>query len=335
MKYRILALLLAVATLVCLTSCGINSASTAPPTLGSEEPSGTTAPTGAPNLQSDTPLYWRVTGNGYEGEFYLLGSIHVSDGIDYPQELLDAFDRCDALAVESDVIALENDATAQVEMIKRMLYLDGSTISQHIDAETYEAAKAILQQYAAYSDALDYYIPVFWSQLISNLLLVNTRYSSSEGVDRYFLNLAKERGKTVLEVEEYLDVYEALSGLSEQTQIYVLRQAIADCDVESYEQTVTSLLSAWRRGNEKELLGLIFEDSEADYTAQEQRYLEEYNTALVGNRNRTMAQAALQYLQSGKSVFFVVGLAHMLGNEGIIALLRAQGYTVTAAEYER
>lgn len=334
MKNRLFALLLAVAMLFCLTACGINSQSTDPP-ITSTEPSGTTSPTSTPNANSDTPLYWRVTGNGYEGEFYLLGSIHVSDGIEYPQELLDAFDRCDALAVESDVLALENDATAQVEMVKRMLYLDGSTISQHIDADTYESAKQVLQQFGAYSDALDYYIPAFWSQLISNLMLANTRYSSGEGVDRYFLTLAKEREKTILEVEEYLDVYEALAGLSEQTQVYVLRQAVADCDVENYESTVTSLLSAWKRGDETELLDLIFEDTEDLPALKEDSAPLEYNMALVTNRNKTMARAALGYLQAGQNVFFVVGLAHMLGNDGIIALLRAQGYTVTPVEYER
>lgn len=55
------------------------------------------------------PLFWQVSGNGYSGSFYLLGSIHVSDGLTYPQELLDAYAACDTLAVESDVLALEAD----------------------------------------------------------------------------------------------------------------------------------------------------------------------------------------------------------------------------------
>lgn len=57
-------------------------------------------------------------GNGYSGSFYLLGSIHVSDGLTYPQELLDAYAACDTLAVESDVLALEADLSAQVEMMR-------------------------------------------------------------------------------------------------------------------------------------------------------------------------------------------------------------------------
>lgn len=49
-----------------------------------------------------TPLMWRVSGNGFGGSFYLLGSIHVGleDTNLYPDEVYDAYNSCEYLAVE-------------------------------------------------------------------------------------------------------------------------------------------------------------------------------------------------------------------------------------------
>ena len=90
---RTLAMLLALALLL-LCAC-----SAAPePTQPAAEPPVETAETLPDHTAQDDaasepaqPLFWQVSGNGYSGSFYLLGSIHVSDGLTYPQELLDAY----------------------------------------------------------------------------------------------------------------------------------------------------------------------------------------------------------------------------------------------------
>ena len=112
---RTLAMLLALALLL-LCAC-----SAAPePTQPAAEPPVETAETLPDHAAQDDaasepaqPLFWQVSGNGYSGSFYLLGSIHVSDGLTYPQELLDAYAACDTLAVESDVLALEADLSGK------------------------------------------------------------------------------------------------------------------------------------------------------------------------------------------------------------------------------
>ncbi len=49
------------------------------------------------------------------------------------------------------------------------------------------------------------------------------------------------------------------------------------------------------------------------------------------SRNAGMADTAAGYLESGKKVFFVVGAGHMVGPDGIPALLKKMGYTVERA----
>ena len=47
------------------------------------------------------------------------------------------------------------------------------------------------------------------------------------------------------------------------------------------------------------------------------------------DRNEGMIEKAAKMLDRGENVFYVVGAAHMVGNDGIIAGLKDRGYTVT------
>ena len=53
-----------------------------------------------------------------------------------------------------------------------------------------------------------------------------------------------------------------------------------------------------------------------------------FNDQLLHQRNASMAEKAEEYLQSGQTCFYVVGVAHMLGTDGIVARLMQKGYTV-------
>ena len=47
-----------------------------------------------------------------------------------------------------------------------------------------------------------------------------------------------------------------------------------------------------------------------------------------------MLKVAIEYLESGKTVFYAVGLAHLLDDQnGLVDALRAAGYTVELVQY--
>jgi uncharacterized protein YbaP (TraB family) len=62
-------------------------------------------------------------------------------------------------------------------------------------------------------------------------------------------------------------------------------------------------------------------DSDAGYADFEQR--------IITDRNKTMATRAKPILDGG-AVFMAVGALHLPGTEGVIELLRKDGFTVTA-----
>ena len=207
------------------------------------------------------------------------------------------------------------------------------TIDAHLDAQTYADAKQVLTDLGGYQTMLDHYMPIFWYLLAGNLALAQTRFSPDGGVDRYFLQMAKADGTEILEVEQYTDVYRALGALSEETQVYALQQAIRPEVLAATEEDAAALLDAWCSGDEAAIIDLLEAEPDEPLTPEEEAAAEEFGRTLVTDRNAVMIRAADEALRAGKNVFYIVGIAHMLGEDGIVEGLRQLGYTVTQVSY--
>ena len=63
-------------------------------------------------------------------------------------------------------------------------------------------------------------------------------------------------------------------------------------------------------------------------------FYEEYEKAMSYDRNEGMLEVAKQYLESGDTVFYAVGLAHLLdSNNGLVDTLQQAGYTVELVQF--
>ncbi len=340
MKKRILVLLTLAVAVFSMFACTPESTAqtTSPTTVATTATVTAEVTTVAPPSAEDisTPYFWKVTGNGYEGEFYLLGSIHVGDDYTnfYPEEITSAFNSCDYLAVESDIIAFEGDYALQTEAVSALMYLDGSTVTDHVDAEIYEAAKEIIKDGGYYSSTLDYLSPMYWVSLIDNIYIEKTPYTADKGVDRYFLQKAKDGDKAILEIENLIETYEALVSISEEAQEIILKNSVDDEYLEEFLEGTDDLYALWKKGDITGFEYLMDGSETEGMTDEELKAYEEYNKMLMTDRNENMVEVADSYLKSGKKVFYVVGLAHMLERDNIIDGLRDLGYTVTQIEYK-
>ena len=71
----------------------------------------------------------------------------------------------------------------------------------------------------------------------------------------------------------------------------------------------------------------------SEMTEEELALYEEYSKAMEWDRNAGMLDVAKGYLSSGKTVFFAVGLAHLIAEDGLVNTLRDAGYTVELVPY--
>ena len=320
---KLLSLLLVLVMCLSFVACGTNNETATADTA-------TTEATTAPVSKGSTPLLYKATSdNG--GEVWLFGSIHVGNDDMYPlpDYVNNAYNEADSLAVEVDVIDMEENAMDYVSDYQKVMYLDGTTIKDHISEDLYNDAVKILEDNDYYTSMLDYYYPSMWSSFIEVFEYENCGYDSKKGIDMHLLNLAKENKKNIVEIESASSQITLLGEFSEELQILQLEEVVAGYNTEESKTYLKDLVSAWTSGNEESITAIICEDSSSeDYTEEEMKLLEEYKQKMLVDRNILMADFAEKALKDGDSVFICVGTAHIVGEGAMVDLLRDRGYTV-------
>lgn len=305
--------------MLCLLMLTLTACSTRYNSDGAE----TTAPTAEGR---NKPLLWRV--DGAKGSIYLFGSIHVATEDIYPLDgfIEDAFDECDYLAVEIDMVTLEermlSDAAFAAEIAPYLYYTDGSTIETMIGTELFNKAKELLlAQDGKYPEAmLNMGKPYMWISMLSSLGTEKAELSEEMGVDLYFIQQARDEGKTVLEVESIYSQLELFESFSPETVKMLISGSLSP-SVSALGLQV--LYGYWKTGNSG-AMDMIFDG--------QRKTSPDYYDAMFTQRNIHMADVAEEYLDKGQKTFYVVGLGHMLGDGGIVDLLTQRGYTVELME---
>lgn len=286
-----------------------------------------------------TPLFYKVTGENGQ-QMWLLGTIHIGDARTayLPGEIYDAFDASDALAVELNLHSVEEKAMTDPDFAAQLAggyyYLDGSTIADHLDPELYAAAKALLQIGGDYTAMTEYMKPSLWDDTIQ-LFYMEQSYalSSDRGVDERLLTLAESQNKTILEVEPGIERLLMTTNFSAELQALLLSETLG-YGVSEYNSSASELYELWCQGDEAALTDYLAAEEPTDMTEDVRVLYEEYTKAMSTDRDAHMLEVAKGYLESGDTVFYAVGLAHLLAEDGLVNTLREAGYTVELVSYE-
>lgn len=291
-----------------------------------------------------TPLFYRVTGKDGQ-EMWLLGTIHIGDARTayLPEEIYDAFADSDALALEIDAEKfeeqLETDAALQEAMAEAYFYDDGSEIEDHLDDEVYELALKYMKASGNYNHNAPYMKTSVWESAIGEFFLqLGHSLSSDKGVEMRLTALAKAQNKPIREVESGQAQIQMLTGWSDELQEMLLASTLEGGPA-AYNMSSEMLYELWCTGDEKALrqqvniAGSTAGMSKAERKAYEE-YMEEYDRTMNTDRNAKMVNVAISYLESGETVFYAVGLAHLLDDtNGLVDALRQAGYTVERVRY--
>ena len=282
------------------------------------------------------PMLFRVTGeDGQEG--LLFGTIHVGDErIDTAlQKLIPYLDGCEALAVEFDLVAYESDLAAQMQSMKQFVLTDGTRISDHMPKELFEKASALLEEAGLSPKLMELYNLSMWSTLVEQAALITrTDFDMEIGMDRSLIRHCYDRQIEVRDVESAELQYSLLASFSDELNLLLIENTLDNLD--EYGEGVQELYDAWLKGNYDELAATLEDEedeSETELTEAQIALLEDYNDKMLTQRNLGMRDKAVEWLKAGDKVFFAVGAAHLIGEDGLVELLRAEGYTVEQLEY--
>jgi len=259
---------------------------------------------------------WLATKNG--NTVYLGGTIHMLRADDYPlpPEFETAYAEADSLYFEIDIDQM-NDPVAQLGMLQRLMYTDGRTLQTVLNNEAYSTLTDYVAKFGMPMLMLQNMKP---GMLMSTLELLEfqTRGFTPDGVDMHFHQRAKADGKTIEAfetVDEQIGFIENI-GEGEESE-YVL---LSLRDLEKIDDDIESMVSIWRNGEADDLVELFVEDMEETIPGV-------YQTLLLDRNNKWMPTIEAMFNDSDTE-FILVGVAHLVGEDGLVQHLRNRGYQV-------
>jgi uncharacterized protein YbaP (TraB family) len=226
-----------------------------------------------------------------------------------------AFAQADKLVLE---VHIESRLAAAARMMGAAIYPAGDSLDRHLTARQMKAVEQRLG--GAVPALLDVkrLRPWFVATLVVMTELQKLGYEPEHGIDTYFQERAT--GKKPIEGIETVDQQIALfSGLSERVQLLMLEEALEEQQV--LEESMRDTIDAWKRGDARALEKVLLA------SMKKPEYQPVYQKLFV-ERNRVMAEAISGYLKTKSTHFVVVGAGHLVGREGVIELLRAEGHAV-------
>jgi len=259
---------------------------------------------------------WLATKNG--NTVYLGGTIHMLRADDYPlpPEFETAYAEADSLYFEIDIDQM-NDPVAQLGMLQRLMYTDGRTLQTVLNNEAYSTLTDYVAKFGMPMLMLQNMKP---GMLMSTLELLEfqTRGFTPDGVDMHFHQRAKADGKTIEAfetVDEQIGFIENM-GEGEESE-YVL---LSLRDLGKIDDDIESMASIWRNGEADDLVELFVEDMEETIPGV-------YQTLLLDRNNKWMPTIEAMFNDSDTE-FILVGVAHLVGEDGLVQHLRNRGYQV-------
>lgn len=263
--------------------------------------------------ESEKHIMWEAVNK--EAKVYLLGSIHMARPDVYPLDtvLTNAFKRSDYLVVEVDM----NKADI-FSIMKKAYYKDGGYLRDNLSEETYSVLQEEFSKLDIKEPFYEKMKPWFAVMTLLNLKLTGEGYDASQGIDMFFMDKAIEADKPILELESdefQITLFDSI--ISEMQEDFVL-YSLSDFD--SSDSYVDEMFEYWKSGDAAGLERLAFEQYEDMPNA------DEFEKAFLYDRNANMILKIIEYLNTDKTYFVVVGAAHLLGDKGIIQLLKEKNY---------
>ena len=285
--------------------------------------------TAAASAQTDyaaieaSPALWSIS--DADSTVYLFGTVHI-----LPPQLEWRTAAVDAALQDSEIVYFEADAVsaeaqAQTQVLIPQLGLNepGVTLSSLISDEAKANMAAIAQSIGAPPEMLasqmDPLKPWLASLTLAILQIQAGGYDPTSGVEYKLTAAAQEAGKTFGYFETLEEQLRFFADMPLETQVADFEVGIAQ--MVDNPDVLTEMVQAWAVGD-MATLDEVFNEGMRDSS-------EELYQTLIVQRNRHWIPQIEAVLAGSDDAFVAVGAGHMPGAQGVIALLEANGHTVT------
>lgn len=269
--------------------------------------------------RSTTParhLVWRVAKEG-RMVAYLVGSVHVLTEYSYPLPPLfgQVYAETKVLLEEVDM-AEADDPTAAVGLAMRAMLPDGQTLSSLLDSATAARVAEKAKGAGVPMMALDRMKPWLVAMTLMVPELQRAGFDPARGLDKHFYDKAKADKRPVKGLETVVDQLDRMNGLSMPVQVEMLKTYLDDA--EAQVAALEAIVRSWRTGDVETLERVLLKELKESPEVYERMLVE---------RNRNWIPA-ISACEAAAPCLVVVGGAHLLGPDSVVALLAKAGFSV-------
>ena len=257
---------------------------------------------------------WAI--HGPHNTVYLAGSVHMLKAGESALPI--AFDRAYAgsrgLVMELD-LGNVNPLEAAGWMIEHGALPEGTTLQQRLGDNRYQKVSTEAERLGVPAELLQQQQPWVVGMELLELKYQQLGFEAEAGVEQQLQQRAQADHKPVSGLETVAEQLGVLGGMSDEDQVRFLDMVIAEMgDVGSDTQQV---ITAWRSGDAARLAALLSEE----YQTFPALY-----RMLVSERNRHWLPQIEKLLQERQDYFVIVGALHLVGEGGLLDLVRRDGY---------
>lgn len=264
---------------------------------------------------TEKALLWKIEKENSQPS-YLYGTIHIipSDDFFYPDGTLPAIEESDKMVFEIDM-NLMTDMSAQMSLMSKAIMKDGTTLKDLVTEDEYKLIKAHFDKIGLPLALFEKMKPAFLSVFASEDMAPNAMQDGSmKSYEMEFVEIANSKKMEVggLETIDYqLSVFDSIPYAD---QAKMLVESIESSN--EGEDELKKMIEVYKNQDLNGMGAMFSDESLGDMDI------------LLNNRNRNWIPVMIDYMKTDP-VFFAVGAGHLVGEQGVIALLRKEGFTLT------
>ena len=255
---------------------------------------------------------------GPNGRFYLAGSMHLlhAERASLPAPLERAYRNSASIVMEIDT----DDGDAQdagARLLEAAQLAPDTSLHALLGEARWNTVRTALAEAGFDAERASRFEPWGLALLLTQAGFARQGYTSAAGVEQQWTERARRDGKPISGLETAAMQIALLDGLDMNVQRQMLDLTLEE--VQEMPQMLDELEDAWRAGDRQRLEALLLEGY---------RQMPELYTALLVERNRRWVSQIRAWPTTSPPRLVLVGALHLVGEQGLPALLQRAGYTV-------
>jgi len=271
---------------------------------------------------NENALLWKVTGNDLKETSYVFGTIHMIGKEDFflTKSMKTAFAASEKVVFEINMEEM-SDMSVLLKLMGKITMEGGKTLKDLVSDEDYKLVKEHFDGLGLPLMFLEKMKPLFLSTFASGDVAPGDLQSGElKSYEMEFMEMAQKTNKEMDGLETIEFQLSMFDSIPYEAQAEMLVDAIKGGD--EGDDQFKQMVDLYKQQALPALYQMIEGDTEG---------VGEFEDLLLVGRNKNWIPL-MEGMMKVKPTFFAVGAGHLGGKNGVVALLRKQGYTVTAVD---